>query len=145
VFSRLSCGEWVHHEGARYERLRRLEGRLMPAMLTIEVTETCVMRHTKGALRQSPPPVGVRIVIDDFGTGYSSLGYLHKSLSTRSRSTGRSCLPWPGPPKAAPRCTPRSGSATLSTSRRSLCLLLGAACSCSESEVTKGCVGSPTR
>jgi diguanylate cyclase (GGDEF)-like protein len=48
--------------------------------LTIEITETTLMRNVKetalrlGAIKR----LGVRIAIDDFGTGYSSLAYLQQ-------------------------------------------------------------------
>jgi diguanylate cyclase (GGDEF)-like protein len=50
------------------------------AALTLEITETSLMRNPKeaaGRLR-SLKRLGVRIVIDDFGTGYSSLAYLRE-------------------------------------------------------------------
>jgi diguanylate cyclase (GGDEF)-like protein len=53
---------------------------LDPSRLTIEVTETTLMRDAKQtALRlQTLKKLGVRIAIDDFGTGYSSLAHLQK-------------------------------------------------------------------
>jgi EAL domain-containing protein (putative c-di-GMP-specific phosphodiesterase class I) len=53
---------------------------LPPESLIIEITETCLMRDTKGALNQlnALKSLGVRIAIDDFGTGYSSLAYLQQ-------------------------------------------------------------------
>jgi EAL domain-containing protein (putative c-di-GMP-specific phosphodiesterase class I) len=53
---------------------------LDPKSLTIEVTETSLMRDadaTAGRLH-ALKGLGVRIAIDDFGTGYSSLAYLQK-------------------------------------------------------------------
>jgi len=53
---------------------------LDPSALTIEITETTLMRnveetaHRLAALKQ----LGVRIAIDDFGTGYSSLAHLQR-------------------------------------------------------------------
>ena len=54
---------------------------LDPAALTIEITETTLMRNVAGD-RPSPHrrsrQLGVRIAIDDFGTGYSSLAHLQQ-------------------------------------------------------------------
>src|SRR5271165_7003922 len=53
---------------------------LEPAALTIEITETTLMRNIEdtvsrlGQIKQ----LGVRIAIDDFGTGYSSLAHLQQ-------------------------------------------------------------------
>jgi diguanylate cyclase (GGDEF)-like protein len=53
---------------------------LDPAALTIEITETTLMRNAEEtALRLAAvKELGVRIAIDDFGTGYSSLAHLQK-------------------------------------------------------------------
>ena len=51
-----------------------------PASLTLEVTETALMRDpgaTAKRLRELKE-IGIRIAIDDFGTGYSSLAYLRQ-------------------------------------------------------------------
>jgi diguanylate cyclase (GGDEF)-like protein len=53
---------------------------LDPSLLTVEVTETALMRDTEKAasrLRELKT-IGVQLAIDDFGTGYSSLAYLAK-------------------------------------------------------------------
>ena len=53
---------------------------LRPDSLTLEITETALMRDadaSAGHLR-ALKDLGVRIAIDDFGTGYSSLGYLRQ-------------------------------------------------------------------
>jgi len=56
------------------------DSELEAGALTIEITETTLMRNIEdtvqrlGAIKQ----LGVRIAIDDFGTGYSSLAHLQK-------------------------------------------------------------------
>jgi diguanylate cyclase (GGDEF)-like protein len=53
---------------------------LDPAALTIEVTETTLMRNTEETARRLAEikQLGVHIAIDDFGTGYSSLAHLQQ-------------------------------------------------------------------
>jgi diguanylate cyclase (GGDEF)-like protein len=53
---------------------------LEPTALTIEITETTLMRNAEQtALRLAAiKELGVRIAIDDFGTGYSSLAHLQR-------------------------------------------------------------------
>jgi len=53
---------------------------LDPASLTLEITETALMRDAEAAARRLGllKRLGVRIAIDDFGTGYSSLTYLRR-------------------------------------------------------------------
>lgn len=53
---------------------------LDPAFLTIEVTETALMRNVDNAARRlrDLKTLGIQIAIDDFGTGYSSLAYLQR-------------------------------------------------------------------
>jgi EAL domain-containing protein (putative c-di-GMP-specific phosphodiesterase class I) len=53
---------------------------LRPELLTLEITETTLMRdadRTAGRLERLRG-LGIRIAIDDFGTGYCSLGYLQR-------------------------------------------------------------------
>ncbi len=53
---------------------------LEPQALTIEITETTLMRNVEETARRliRIKDLGVRIAIDDFGTGYSSLAHLQK-------------------------------------------------------------------
>jgi diguanylate cyclase (GGDEF)-like protein len=53
---------------------------LEPSALTIEITETTLMRDADatGKRLAALKELGVRIAIDDFGTGYSSLSYLRQ-------------------------------------------------------------------
>ncbi len=56
------------------------ESGISPHLLTLEITETALMRDaTSAAWRlKTLKELGVRIAIDDFGTGYSSLAYLRQ-------------------------------------------------------------------
>jgi diguanylate cyclase (GGDEF)-like protein len=53
---------------------------LDPATLTLEITETVLMRKPDetACLLTELKALGVRIAVDDFGTGYSSLAYLRQ-------------------------------------------------------------------
>jgi diguanylate cyclase (GGDEF)-like protein len=53
---------------------------LDPHALTIEITETTLMRNAEETARRlsAIKALGVRIAIDDFGTGYSSLSHVQK-------------------------------------------------------------------
>jgi len=53
---------------------------LDPHALTIEITETTLMRNIEETARRltAIKQLGVRIAIDDFGTGYSSLAHLQR-------------------------------------------------------------------
>jgi diguanylate cyclase (GGDEF)-like protein len=64
------------------EDVRRvlLESGLAPALLTLEITETTLMRDVLGAAERLSElkQLGVRVAIDDFGTGYASLSNLRR-------------------------------------------------------------------
>jgi diguanylate cyclase (GGDEF)-like protein len=53
---------------------------LDPRVLTIELTETMLMRNVENTARRltAIKQLGVRIAVDDFGTGYSSLAHLQR-------------------------------------------------------------------
>ncbi len=57
-----------------------IETGLRPDTLTLEITESALMRDPDLAAQQlrELKDIGVRIAIDDFGTGYSSLAYLRQ-------------------------------------------------------------------
>ncbi len=71
----------VDREGLLEEVREALSGSaLRPDALTLEVTETTIMRDAvavAGRLRELKD-IGVRVAIDDFGTGYCSLAYLRQ-------------------------------------------------------------------
>jgi diguanylate cyclase (GGDEF)-like protein len=56
------------------------ESGLEPGALTLEITETTLMRNVEATAQRltAIKELGVRIAIDDFGTGYSSLAHLQQ-------------------------------------------------------------------
>jgi diguanylate cyclase (GGDEF)-like protein/PAS domain S-box-containing protein len=60
-------------------RILRTTG-LEPRYLTLELTETAVMRDFEATrvVLQALNTMGVRVAVDDFGTGYSNLSYLKR-------------------------------------------------------------------
>ena len=56
------------------------ESGLDPGALTLEITETTLMRNAEETARRlsAIKALGVRLAIDDFGTGYSSLAHLQQ-------------------------------------------------------------------
>ena len=70
------------HEMDLVGSVRRIlhETGLPPQQLTLEVTESILLRDVAGSIEQLSAlrRTGVSIAIDDFGTGYSSLSYLQR-------------------------------------------------------------------
>jgi diguanylate cyclase (GGDEF)-like protein len=56
------------------------ESGIEPSLLTLEITETTLMRDVPAACEhlQAIRALGVRVAIDDFGTGYASLSHLQR-------------------------------------------------------------------
>ncbi|MGH9089616.1 MAG: putative bifunctional diguanylate cyclase/phosphodiesterase [Acidimicrobiales bacterium] len=76
----LSARQIDHPELVRtVERILSSTG-LPPERLTLEITESALMRDAVSALEvlRALKSIGVDLAIDDFGTGYSSLSYLQR-------------------------------------------------------------------
>ena len=84
-------------------RILRTTG-LEPRYLTLELTETAVMRDFDATriVLQALSSMGVRIAVDDFGTGYSNLSYL-KRFPINTLKLDRSFIH--DLPKSADACT----------------------------------------
>ncbi len=74
------------------ERTLRETG-LEPSLLTVEITETAVMRDLEQAAARlaKVKELGARVAIDDFGTGYSSMAHLQR-LSVDALKIDRSFI-----------------------------------------------------
>jgi diguanylate cyclase (GGDEF)-like protein len=69
-----------HDELVDDVRSALLESGLDPSALTVEITETALMKDPDATARRlnAIKQLGVRVAVDDFGTGYSSLAYLRQ-------------------------------------------------------------------
>lgn len=69
-----------HDELVDDVRSALLESGLEASALTVEITETALMKDPEATARRlnAIKDLGVRVAVDDFGTGYSSLAYLRQ-------------------------------------------------------------------
>ncbi len=76
----VSARQLERGEFAEQVRKTLRDSRLDPGTLTLEITETVLMREpaATASLLKELKALGVRIAVDDFGTGYSSLAYLRQ-------------------------------------------------------------------
>jgi diguanylate cyclase (GGDEF)-like protein/PAS domain S-box-containing protein len=76
----VSVRQVQRHEFADEVRATLAAAGVAPARVTLEFTESVIMRDTERTLAtlDALKAVGVRLSIDDFGTGYSSLSYLRR-------------------------------------------------------------------
>ncbi|MCU1531233.1 MAG: hypothetical protein JWO49_804 [Arthrobacter sp.] len=83
----LAPAELHHVDLAPYVRGLLAQYQVDPHQLSIEITETAIMRGGPevAATMQSLNELGVPIEIDDFGTGYSSISYLRTLPATQAK------------------------------------------------------------
>jgi diguanylate cyclase (GGDEF)-like protein len=76
----VSAGQLGRREFAEDVQNALARSRIEPASLTLEITETTLVRDVPAACErlQEVKALGVRIAIDDFGTGYASLSHLQR-------------------------------------------------------------------
>ena len=76
----LSARQFREHDIVATIRAILAETGLPPATLTLEITESGLMRRTGATIArlEALRSLGVHLAIDDFGTGYSSLSYLER-------------------------------------------------------------------
>ncbi len=76
----VSARQLDHDDFIEEVRCALADSGLEPGALTIEITETTIMRDAQETARRltAVKELGVRIAIDDFGTGYSSLSHLQQ-------------------------------------------------------------------
>lgn len=74
----ISAWQIQHPDMAESVRIALRESGLPPAALTLEITESVMLRDTDATLARlrELKAIGLSLAIDDFGTGYSSLSYL---------------------------------------------------------------------
>ena len=76
----LSPKQFLHQSLVRDVQDVLLETGVDPALMILEITESCTMGAPEHAVRvlSQLKALGLRLSVDDFGTGYSSLSYLHQ-------------------------------------------------------------------
>lgn len=76
----LSPKQFLHPSLVRDVQAVLLETGVDPALMILEITESCTMGAPEHAVRvlSQLKALGLKLSVDDFGTGYSSLSYLHQ-------------------------------------------------------------------
>ena len=76
----LSPKQFLHPSLVRDVQNVLLETGVDPALMILEITESCTMGAPEHAVRvlSQLKALGLKLSVDDFGTGYSSLSYLHQ-------------------------------------------------------------------